>query len=46
MKILKLKFRGDFESDVLVEVTKLNLGQYSEARFGQYFNFIEMLMFG
>ena len=45
VKILKLKFKPDFEADVwsvfccrcLVEVTKLNLGQYSEARFGQDF---------
>ena len=41
-----LKFRRDFEAEVwsvfcfccLVEVRKLNLGQYSEARFGQDFN--------
>ena len=47
VKILKLKFRRDFEAEVwsvfccwcLVDVTKLNLGQYSEARFGQDFNF-------
>ena len=47
VKILKLKHRRDFEAEVwsvfccccLVEVTKLNLGQYSEARFGQDFNF-------
>ena len=46
IKILKLKFRQDFEAEVrsvfccccLVEVTKLNLGQYSEARFGQDLN--------
>ena len=45
-KILKLKFRRDFEAEVwsvfccwdLVEVTTLNLGQFSEARFGQDFN--------
>ena len=44
---LKSKFRRDFETEVwsvfccwcLVEVTKLNLGQYSEASFGQDFNF-------
>ena len=43
---LNLKSRRDFEAEVwsvfccwwLVEVTKLNLGQYSEARFGQDFN--------
>ena len=43
VKILKLKFRQDFEAEVWsvfylveveVEVTKLNLDQYSEARFG------------
>ena len=41
VKILKLKFRRDSEAEVccLVEVTKLNLGQYSEARYGQDFNF-------
>ena len=47
VKILKLMFRQDFEAEVwsvfcccfLVEVTKLNLGQYSEARFGQDFRF-------
>ena len=47
VKILKLKFRQDFEAEVwlvfcflcLVQVTKLNLSQYSEARFGQDFNF-------
>ena len=47
VKILKLKFRQDFEAEVwsvfccwcLVEVTKLNLGQDSEARFGQDFKF-------
>ena len=47
VKILKLKFRQDFEVEVwsvfccwcLVEVTKLNLGQDSEARFGQDFKF-------
>ena len=46
VNILKLKFKGDFEAEVwsvfccrcLVEVTKVNLGQYSEARFGQDFN--------
>ena len=40
---LKLKFRRDFEAEVwsvfcwwcLVEFAKLNLGHYSEARFGQ-----------
>jgi len=42
VKILKLKFRQDlrlaslFSAD-FVEVMKLNLGQDSEARFGQYF---------
>ena len=44
---LKLKFRRDFETEVcsifccccLVEVTKLNLGQVYEARFGQDFKF-------
>ena len=44
---LKLKFWRDFEAEVwsafcrwcFEEVTKLNLGQYSEARFGQDFNF-------
>ena len=48
VKILKLKFRGNFETEVwsvfccwcLVEVTKLNLGQYFEARFGQDFNLL------
>ena len=58
VKILKLKFRQDFEAGVcsafcrwcFVEVMKLNLGQDSEARFGQDFNFkfiedLEMLMF-
>ena len=47
VKIMKLKFRREFEAEVwfvfccwcLVEVTKLNLGQYSEARLGQDFNF-------
>ena len=47
VKILKLKFRRHFEAEVwsvfccccLVEVTKLNLGQYYEARFGQDFKF-------
>ena len=47
VKILELKFRRDFEAEVrsvfccwcLVEVTKLNLGQDSEARFGQDFKF-------
>ena len=42
VKILKLRLKPDFEADVwsvfccwcLVEVTKLYLGQYSEARFG------------
>ena len=45
VKIWKLKFRRYFEAEVwsvfccwcLVEVTKLNLGQDSEARFGQDF---------
>ena len=45
--MLKLKFRRDFEAEVrsvfccrcLGEVMKLNLGQYSEARFGQDINF-------
>ena len=43
--ILKFKIRRVFEAEVwwvfwwgLVGVTKLNLGQYSEARFGQDFN--------
>ena len=43
VKILKLKFRQHFEAEDssvfccrgLVEVTKLNFGQGSEARFGQ-----------
>ena len=47
VKISNLKFRRDFEAKVwsvfccwcLVEVTKWNLGQYSEARFGQDFYF-------
>ena len=47
VKILKLKFRRDFECEVwsvfccscLVEVTKLNLDQDSGARFGQDFKF-------
>ena len=47
VKMLKLNFRGDFETEVLsifccfylVEVTKLNLGQYSESWFSQDFNF-------
>ena len=42
-----MKFRRDFEAEVwsafcrlcFEEVTKLNLGQYSEASFGQDFNF-------
>ena len=46
-KILKLKFRQDFEAGVcsvfcrwcFVEFMKLNLGRYSKARFGQYFEF-------
>ena len=45
VKILKLKFRQDFEAEVwslfyywcLVVVTKFNLGQDSEAMFGQDF---------
>ena len=36
---MQLKFGQYFTADRLVEVTKLNLGQYSEARFGQDFNF-------
>ena len=41
---MKLKFGQYFAADVwtkhcLVEVTKLNLSQYSEAGFGQDFNF-------
>ena len=51
VKILKLKFRQDFENGVcsafcrwcFVEVMKLSLGRDSEARFGQD---VEMLMFG
>ena len=49
VKILKLKFRRYFEAGVWslfaadvwlrLRMTKLNLGQYSEARFGQDFNF-------
>ena len=47
VKILKLKFRQDFEAGVcssfrrwcFVEVMKLNLGRNSEARFGQDFEF-------
>ena len=47
LKILKMKFRQDFEVGVcssfcrrcFVEVLKLNLGQDSEARFGQDFEF-------
>ena len=43
VKILRLKFRQHFEAGVclafcrwcFVEVMKLNLGQHSEARFGQ-----------
>ena len=43
--LLRLKFRRDFEAEdwsvfcryCLVEVTKLNLGQNYEARFGQDF---------
>ena len=38
-KILKLKFGQYFAADVWLRFTKLNLGQYSEARFGQDFNF-------
>ena len=37
--VLKLKFGQYFAAGCLVEVAKLNLGQYSEARFGQDFNF-------
>ena len=51
VKILKLKFRQDFEAGVcsafcrccFVDVMKLNLGRDFEARFGQD---VEMLMFG
>ena len=47
VKILNLMFRRDFEAEVwsrfccscLVEVAKLNLGQDSEAWFGQDFKF-------
>ena len=47
VKILKLKFRQDYEAGVcsafcrwwFVEVMKLNLGRDSEARFGQDFEF-------
>ena len=47
VKILKLKFRQDFETRAcsaffrwcFVEVMKLNLGRYSEARLGQVFEF-------
>ena len=46
VNIFKLKFRKDFEAGVwlvclwcFLEVMKLNLGQYPEARFGQDFNF-------
>ena len=46
VKILKLKFRQDFEAGIcsafcwcFVEVMKLHLGQDSEARFGQDFKF-------
>ena len=47
VKILKLKFRQDFEAGVcsafcrwcFVEFMKLNLGRYFIARFGQYFEF-------
>ena len=47
VKILKLKFRRDFEAEVwsvfrcwcLVDLTKLNLGQDSETSFGQDFKF-------
>ena len=47
VKILKLMFRQDlklefsqyFAADVFVEVTNLNLGRDSEARFGQYLEF-------
>ena len=34
---MKLKFGQYFAADVFVEVTKLNLGQDSEGRFGQDF---------
>ena len=48
VKILKLKFRQDFEAGVcsafcrwcFVEVMKLNLGRDSEARFGQDFELL------
>ena len=47
MKILKLKFRQDFEAGFcsasclcFVEVMKLNLGRDSEARFGQDFELL------
>ena len=36
---MKLKFGQYFAAGVFVEVTKLNLGQDSEARFGQNFSF-------
>ena len=47
VKALRLELRQDFEAEVwlvfwcwcFVEVARLNLGQYSEARFGQDFNF-------
>ena len=47
VKILKLKFRRDFKAEAwpvfccwcFVKVTKLNLGQDSEVRFGQDFKF-------
>ena len=47
VKILKLKFKQDFETGAcsafcrkcFVEVMKLNLGRYSEARMGQDFEF-------
>ena len=35
----EVEIQARFLSRSLVEVTKLNLGQYSEARFGQDFNF-------
>ena len=46
VKILKLMFRRDFEAEVwsvffccVVDVTKLNLGQVSEASIGPDFKF-------
>ena len=38
-KIFNLEFDQYFAANVFVEVMKLNLGQDSEARFGQYFEF-------